>query len=238
MSLAKRIGKGVSGAMLGAFIVPAIGLLGHVIGNHFYPQPMEQVPSDLLLVPFGAFLGFMAGFIGAATARDVGMSGPAGIVLLVGLLYGGCNYDYAKGRAIPAGILVDFDPEPASAHRCGAACPPGTEWTVEGTVRVRAIRVEGLITGMRIWSSEMPPKRTNTITIDPSLARFRGPTVLFGERDIPGDPQLKPNAVRLFPIKYSYQNRGAESAREIIVTVYFTGSNGRQDSNGRAWHVR
>src|SRR5438552_908635 len=93
-----------------------------------------------------------------------GISHPQSRALSRGAAYAGINFNYAKGRAIPPGILLEFEPEPATAKRCDESCPRDTEWTVQGQVRVRAIRVEGMVARIEIWSSEMPRSGRNTIT--------------------------------------------------------------------------
>jgi hypothetical protein len=233
-----RFAEPLSWGVVGGLTVAVAGFVGHLAGNRLYPQPSEQVPSDLLLVPFGV----AAGFFVAATAKlarpqwgrvEMGVA-----LVLAAAVYAGMNFNYAKGRAIPAGILLEFDPEPARAERCHAACPPNTEWTVQGYVRVRAIRVEGTITGMEIWSTEKEPSWGITTTSEFGLARFRGPRVRLAADEIASEHHLKPNDTVAYPIRYSYQNRGAESAREIVVSVQMTDTHGSPVSRASAWHVR
>jgi hypothetical protein len=233
-----RLGSAFGSGVVAALAIAAAGLAGHLLGNRLYPQPDEQVPSDLLLVPFGLIAGFCVG-AGARLVKPRSMTAEiGGVVVLAAFVYGVMNFRYAEGRAIPAGILVDFEPDPATADRCHADCPPNTEWTVQGFVRVRAIRVEGTIVGMTISSTEPPPSGRNTILPDRSLARYRGPRVRLDAKEIAGDLHLKANDVRRFPIRYSYQNRGAESAREILVNVDMIDTRGYPVDNGRLWHVR
>ncbi len=238
MGLSDRIESAIVCGIKGGPLVAAVGFAGHMLGNWLYPQPMEQVPSDLLLVPFGFFVGFLIGFVAELFLPASGTGGLWGVLLLVSLAYGGCNYDYAKGRAIPPGILVDFEPYAGTAVGCGSSCPPGTEWTVEGQVRVRAVRVEGTVTAMTISSSALPRDGRNTLTLEEAFAAIKGPQILLGENDIAGDRHLKPNDVRLYPIRYSYRNRTPESARELFVSVYLADTDGNQQCTTRSWHVR
>jgi hypothetical protein len=221
-----------------ALAVAVAGFIGHLAGNRLYPQRSEQVPSDFFLVPFG----LLAGFLVAACARLVRPQWGGGemwrVLFLAAAAYAGMNFNYAKGRAIPPGILLEFEPYTATADRCNASCPPDTEWTVQGSVRVRAIRVEGTITSMEIRSSEMPPSGGNTLTNDPRLFRFRGPTVRLTASEIAGERHLKPHDVVAYPIRYSYQNRGAESARQLVVSVELTDTHGSPVYGAGVWHVR
>jgi hypothetical protein len=49
---------------------------------------------------------------------------------------------------------------------------------------------------------------------------------------------FRPNDILRIPLRYSYQNRGAESGREIVVTVSYVDSNAREQSGARGWRVR
>src|SRR5436190_16387184 len=160
-SAAARLAEAFGWGVVCAVAVAACGLAGHVIANRAYPQPMEQVPSDLLLVPFGLIAGFVVAFIAKLAKPQWTSPEMTGIVLLASIAYAAMNGHYAEGRAIPPGLLLEFEPDPATAERCLASCPPDTEWTIKGFAVVRAVRVEATVSYIEITSAEIPvPGRT------------------------------------------------------------------------------
>jgi hypothetical protein len=217
--------------------VAASGFIGHILANRAYPQPMEQVPSDLLLVPFGLVAGFFVAFIARLAKSQWTGAEMTGVVFLASVAYAAMNGNYAQGRAIPPGLVLEFEPDPATAERCFAACPPDTEWTIKGFAVVRAIRVEATVSSIEITSAEIlvPGK---PVSRSDAAFKFRGPKIRLTGADIVGERHLKPNDIVKYPITYSYQNAGAESARQVLVLVQTETSEGYPPSAYRAWTVR
>jgi len=61
--------------------------------------------------------------------------------------------------------------------------------------------------------------------------------VLLAGRDL-GETHLNSGNEVSYPIRYSYQNRGAESARDIYVNLYLTATDGHDSVKSWVWHVR
>lgn len=236
-SAAARFAEAFGWGVVCGVAVAACGFAGHVIANRAYPQPMEQVPSDLLLIPFGLIAGFLVAFIAKLAKPQWTSPEMWGIVFLASVAYAAMNGHYAQGRAIPPGLLLEFKPDPATAERCLASCPPGTEWTIKGFAVVRAVRVDATVSYIEITSAEIPVPGKIVWRSDP-VFKFRGPKVRLTGTEIVGERHLKPNDIVKYPITYSYQNIDAGSARQVFVLVQTETAQGYPPSAYRVWSVR
>jgi hypothetical protein len=70
------------------------------------------------------------------------------------------------------------------------------------------------------------------------LLRSSSETVTLTESELLVARGFTPNDLLRFPLRYTYQNRGAESARELVVTAFYEDENGYKQSRAGAWHVR
>jgi len=236
-SAAARFAEAFGWGAVCAVAVAGCGFAGHSMANRAYPQPMEQVPSDLLLIPFGLVAGFVVAFIAKLAKPQWTSPEMAGIVFLASIAYAAINGRYAEGRAIPPGLLLEFEPDPATAERCLGSCPPGTEWTIKGFAVVRAIRIEATVSYIEITSAEIPVPGRVVWRSNP-LFKYRGPKVRLTGAEIVGERHLKPNDIVKYPITYSYQNMGAESARQVFVLVQTEAAQGYPPTAYRLWSVR
>src|SRR6478736_4256549 len=110
-SAATRFAEAFGWGVVCAVAVAVCGFAGHSMANRAYPQPMEQVPSDLLLIPFGLVAGFVVAFIAKLAKPQWTSPEMAGIVFLASIAYAAINGHYAEGRAIPPGLLLEFEPD-------------------------------------------------------------------------------------------------------------------------------
>jgi hypothetical protein len=133
--------------------------------------------------------------------------------------------------------VLEFEPDPATAARCLASCPPDTEWTIKGFAIVRAVRVEATVSYIEITSAEIPVPGKTVWRSDPAF-KFRGPKVRLAGAEIAGERHLKPNDIVKYPITYSYRNLGAESARQVFVLVQTETAQGNPPTADRLWSVR
>jgi hypothetical protein len=236
-SMASGFGWGALSALAAAFG----GIVGHLAGVWIYPQKYEQIPSILFFIPLGLLLGFFAG-LWARLTRPEWLSGRVSIVAFSGIAYAIAMFWYANSHALPPEFLVDFEPYVARAEPCTAAtCPqanPPLDWTVEGHVKIRAIRMTGNVDAIfmaaQVEFEGSPQLRRGDRFIEKESF---GPKVRLTGDDIVGPHTVRSGQTVSYPIRYSYRTRGGQSRRSIVVSVEYSDTKGGHHQVWRQWEV-
>jgi hypothetical protein len=223
----------------------AAGFVGHLIGSQLYPQPYEQIPSDLLFAPLGMVVGFVAAGVARLTRPDWKSSTMGLIVGLVAIVYGGALFQYSRIHALPAHVVASLEPTtveaiPCSPDTCTATDPP-SQWYVTGRLRMKASRLGATIDRIEITSNtdrQDPPPYRYTKEGAAEAARWRGPLVMLTGRHIPGPRSLVPDTESTYTITYPYHTKDGVSRRTVLMGVYLTDAAGNSTYAGATWKVR
>lgn len=246
-SLGTRLGDAVGWGIACAVVVAIAGVLSHLAGSFVYPQRYEQIPSDLVFIPLALVLGFIAG-VAASLVRPQWRGSPMLVVILVAaLIWAAVMFEYARGRAVGAGLAVTFDPNPGVAVSCATVpCPqadPPLEWMLQGTMRVQETNNMGAtVNAISIYSSDRssyspaPRRMTRAEAIERS--RFDGPRVRFEGREISGTRHIRPHDVVTYPITYFYRTRSGDPQRDVEIYLEFTDTAWRSSTSALVWKVR
>ena len=245
--LGTRFGDAIGWGIACAVVVPIAGVLSHLAGSFVYPQKYEQIPSDLVFIPLGLILGFVAGAT-ASLVRPQWRGRPMLVVIvLAAVVWAAVIFEYARGRAVGAGLAVTFDPDPGVPVSCATvSCPradPPLEWMLQGTMRVQETNGMGAtVNSISIYSSDrssyspVPRRMTRAEAIERS--RFDGPRVRFEGRDINGTRHVGAHAVVTYPITYFYRTRSGEPQRDVEIFLEFTDTAWRSSVGSGVWKVR
>lgn len=245
--LGTRLGDAFGWGIACAVAVAISGFLSHLAGSFVYPQRYEQIPSDFVFVPLGLILGFLTAAIASVTRPHWRGTPMLGVIIVASVVYASFMFEYARGRAIGAGLTITFDPDPGVPVRCEtAACPqadPPLEWMVQGTLRVQETNGMGAtVNAISMYSSDMsayspgPRKVTRAEAIERS--RFDGPRVRFEGGEINGARHVRAHDVVSYPITYFYRTRRGEPHRNVAVYVEFTDTARRSSVSVGEWKVR
>jgi hypothetical protein len=245
-SLGTRLGDAVGWGIACAVVVAIAGVVSHLAGSFVYPQRYEQIPSDLVFIPLALILGFIAGAT-ASLVRPQWRGTPMLVVILVAaLVWAAVMFEYARGRAIGAGLAVTFEPNPGVPVSCATVrCPeadPPLEWMLQGTMRVQETNNMGAtVNAISIYSSDRsyspgPRRLTRAEAIERS--RFDGPRVRFEGREINGIRHIRPHDVVTYPITYFYRTRSGDPQRDVEIYLEFTDSAWRSSGSAVVWKVR
>jgi len=245
--LGTRFGDAVGWGIACAIVVAIAGVVSHVAGSFVYPQRYEQIPSDLVFIPLGLILGFIA----AATTslvRPQWRGRPMLLVIVVAaVVWAAVMFEYARGRAVGAGLAVTFDPNPGAPVRCGVvSCPqadPPLEWMLQGTMRVQETNgMSATVNSISIYSSDrssyspVPQRMTRAEAIERS--RFDGPRVRWEGREINGSRRIRAHDVVTYPITYFYRTRSGAPQRDVEIYLEFTDTAWRSSVSAAVWKVR
>ena len=245
--LGTRIGDALGWGIACAIVVAIAGLLSHAVGSFVYPQRYEQIPSDLVFVPLGLVLGFVVGAT-AGLVRPHWRGRPMlGVIVVASVVWAGVMFEYARGRAIGAGLSISFDPDPGVPVSCGTVkCPqadPPLEWMLQGTMRVRETNGMGAtVKSISLYSSDrssyLPTPRRMTRAEAIERSRFDGPRVRFEGRDIDGTRHIGPHDMVTYPITYFYRTRSGDPLREVQIYLEFTDTAWRSSVSSGLWRAR
>lgn len=247
LSLGTRLGDAVGWGIACAVVVSVAGVVSHGAGSFVYPQRYEQIPSDLVFIPLALILGFIAG-AAASVVRPQWRGRPMLVVIVVAaLVWAAIMFEYARGRAVGAGLAVTFDPNPGVPVSCATVrCPqadPPLEWMLQGTMRVQETNNMGAtVNAISIYSwdrssySPAPGRMTRAEAIERS--RFDGPRVRFEGREINGTRQIRPHDVVAYPVTYYYRTRTGDPQRDVEIYIEFTDTAWRSSGRAVVWKVR
>jgi len=245
-SLFAAFAEALGWGTLCAFPTAAAGVVGHVIGSRLYPQPYEQIPSDVLFAPLGMMVGFVAAGVARLARPDWKPSAMFLIVGLVTLGYGGALFQYSRINSLPPSITASIDPAtveaaPCSPDTCTATDPP-SQWYVTGRLRMKTSRLGATIDRIEIISNTDPQgpvtPRPYTKEAAAEAARWRGPFVMLSGRQIPGPRSLVPDTESTYTITYPYHTKDGGSRRTVLIGVYLTDAAGKRAYAGATWKVR
>ena len=233
-------------AVLCAAAVAAGGFFANLVGSRLYPQRYEQFPVEILFIPLGLILGWMAGATARLVRPPISIAAILGVVALSTIVYGSFTFQFARSNAVPARLSVSFEPDPGIAVSCNSTtCPdddPPLQWIVEGHLQVQETAgLGGTVEGIEISSSPKPLGRPHTFTAAEAAEqkKFASPNIHLTGRQIPGPRHLRPNEIVSYPIRYFYRDQHGDSERIVGVIVQFTDGVGRRAKGGAGqWKVQ